>query len=66
MDFILVPAHPEHQRALPGDPGACSRCEACAWRGNDTYSRHWVVLDGFEYNRWQCKAYLGITSLLLP
>ena len=29
MNFILIPAHSEHQRALPDDPGACSYCGTC-------------------------------------
>ena len=36
MDFIPIPADPEHQRALPDDLGA--------WRRNGTHPRHLVVL----------------------
>ena len=40
MDFILMPADPERQRALPEGPHG----GACAWRRNGTYPRNLVVL----------------------
>ena len=43
MDFILRPADPERQRALPEDPGPCPHCGARAWRRNGTYPRHLVA-----------------------
>ena len=66
MDFILAPADPERQRALPDDPGACPHCGACAWRRNGTYPRHLVVLGRLCVQRWQCKACLGSASPLPP
>ena len=36
MDFILAPADPERQRALPDDPGAGPHGGACAWRHHGT------------------------------
>ncbi len=59
MDFILMSADPEGQRALPEDPGACSHCGASAWRRNGTYPRHLVVLGRLSVQRWQCKVCLG-------
>ncbi len=66
MDFILAPAHPERQRALPDDPGSCPHCGACAWRRNGTYPRHLVVLGRLRVQRWQCKACRGSASPLPP
>ena len=66
MDFILAPADPERQRALPDDPGACPHCGACAWRRNGTYPRHLVVLGRLCIQRWQCKTCLGSASPLPP
>ena len=66
MDFILAPADPERQRALPDDPGACPHCGACAWRRNGTYPRHLVVLGRLCMQRWQCQACLGSASPLPP
>ena len=66
MDFILMPADPERQRALPEDPGPCPHCGACAWRRNGTYPRHLVVLGRLSVQRWQCKACGGSASPLPP
>ena len=66
MDFILLPADSERQRALPEDPGACPQCGACAWRRNGTYPRHLVVLGRLSVQRWQCKACGGSASPLPP
>ena len=63
---VPAPAHPERQRALPDDPGACPHCGACAWRRNGTYPRHLVVLGRLRIQRWQCKACLGSASPLPP
>ncbi|MXZ42673.1 MAG: transposase family protein, partial [Caldilineaceae bacterium SB0666_bin_21] len=66
MDFILMSADPEGQRALPEDPGACPHCGASAWRRNGTYPRHLVVLGRLSVQRWQCKVCLGCVSPLPP
>ncbi len=66
MDFILAPADPERQRALPETPAACPQCGACAWRRNGTYVRDLVVLGRLQVQRWQCKACLGSASPLPP
>ncbi|MXZ42676.1 MAG: hypothetical protein F4Z18_13130 [Caldilineaceae bacterium SB0666_bin_21] len=66
MDFILTPADPAGQRALPDNPGACPQCGACAWRRNGTYARDLVVLGRLQVQRWQCKACLGSASPLPP
>ncbi len=66
MDFILTPADPEGQRALPDHPGACPQCGASAWRRNGTYARALVVLGRLQVQRWQCKACLGSASPLPP
>ena len=66
MDFILAPADPEGQRALPDNPGACPQCGACAWRRNGTYARDLVVLGRLQVQCWQCKACLGSASPLPP
>ena len=58
MDFIPVPADPEHQQALPDDPGA--------WRCNGTYPRHLVVRGRLRILRWQCKDCWGSPSPLPP
>ena len=65
-DFILAPAHPERQRALPDDPGTCRHYGACAWRRNGTYARDLVVLGRLCVQRWPYKAYLGSASSLPP
>ena len=51
MGFILIPADPERQRALPEPPTACPHCGACVWRRNGTYSRHLVVLGRLQVQR---------------
>ena len=66
MDFILAPADPERQRALPETPAAGPQCGACAWRRNGTYARDLVVLGRLQVQRWQCKACLGSASPLPP
>ena len=66
MDFILVPADPERQRALPEDPGACPHGGARAWRRNGTYPRHLVVLGRLSVQRWQGKVCGGSASPLPP
>ena len=66
MDFILTPADPEGQRALPDHPGTCFQCGASAWRRNGTYARDLVVLGRLQVQRWQCKACLGSASPLPP
>ena len=66
MDFILAPADPERQRALPETPAACPHCGARAWRRNGTYARHLVVLGRLQVQRWQCKVCHGSASPLPP
>ena len=66
MDFILAPADPERQRALPDSPSACPHCGARAWRRNGTYPRELVVLGRLRVQRWQCKACHGSASPLPP
>ena len=51
MDYILTPAAPERQRALPAAPSACPQC--------GTYARDLVVLGRRRVQRWQCKACHG-------
>ena len=46
MDFILAPADPARQRALPDDPGAGPHGGACAWRHHGTLPATWSCWDG--------------------